>query len=268
MKIATAALAAVTLGVSANAEIAARHGMTSQQFQNEFNQIVAQGFRLTDVDGFMTPQGMRYAAIWLKSASTRPWVARSDLNEQKFQQYFNEYTSQGYRLMDISAADGGIYAGLWEKGGGPAWEARSGLDSQAFTNHFNEKSAAGFRPTDIEGYQEGGTVKFAVIWSKNTDNRGWYLYRDMTLGAFQQKFNELSAQGFQPVKIDGYATPAGARFAGIWEKKGGAFVARGDLTHDAYQQQYNAQGANGFTLKNVSGYVDGGVVKYNAIWRK
>jgi hypothetical protein len=269
MRIALAlAASALMLSATASAEIAARHGMTGDQYQTEFNQITAQGFRLTDVDGFMTPQGMRYAAIWLKSASSRPWVARHGLNAQQFQQHFDKNVAQGFRLMDVSVADGGVFAGLWEKGGGPAWESRAGLDSQAFTNNFNEKSGAGFRPIDIEGYQEGGKTKFAVIWTKNTNNRAWYLYRDMTLDGFQQKFNELSAQGFQPVKVDGYATPSGARFAGIWEKKGGAYIVRGDMTHDAYQQQWNAQAANGFTLKSVSGYVDGAQVKYNAIWTK
>lgn len=268
MKFVLAGIATLVMAASASAEIAARHGMTSDGYQAQFDAIVGQGFRPTAVDGFMTPQGMRYAAIWMKSASQRPWAARHGLNTQQFQKYFDQYAAQGFRLMDVSAADGGVFAGIWEKGGGPAWEARANLDSQAFTTYFNAKSADGFRPADVEGYQDGGATKFAIIWTKNTDNRAWYLYRDMTLAGFQQKFNELAGQGYQPVHIDGYATPAGARFAGIWEKKGGAYIARGDLSSDAYQQQWNAQAANGFTLKNVSGYVDGGVVKYNAIWTK
>jgi hypothetical protein len=267
-KAAMAATMALTGAIGAHAEIAARHGLTGDDYQQQFNQIVAQGFRPTHVDGYATAQGMRYAAIWLKSASTRPWAARHGLSTAQFQQQFDQFTQQGFRLQDVSAADGGVFAGIWEKGGGPAWEARAGLDSAAFTQNFNEKTTQGFRARDIEGYQEGGGTRFAVIWMKNTDNRAWYLYRDMTAQSYQQKFNELTGQGFQPVHVDGYGTPNGARFAAIFEKLSGAFVARHNMTSQQYQQEYDNQAGQGFTLKDVSGYMDGNELRYAAVWQK
>lgn len=260
-------LACLALATSATAQVAARHGMDGAGYQQEFNQFGAQGYRLKHVDGYSTPQGMRYAAIWLKSASSRPWIARHGVNGGQFQNYFNDYLGQGYRLMDVSVADGGVFAGLWEKGGGPAWESRAGLNIQAVQAYYQSMSGKGFRPIDIEGYQDGGT-KFAIIWTQNTDKRGWYMFSELTHDGFQQKFNEMQAQGFRPIHVDGYATPGGARFAAIWERASNAYVVRHGMTHDGYQQQWNEQNSNGFKLTDVSGYVDNGVVKYAAIWEK
>ena len=266
-RMAAVALFALTTGI-AWAEFAARHGLDGTQYQQQFDQIVGQGFRPIHVDGYATPDGIRYAAIWLKSSSPRPWVARHGQTTAQFQAEFNQRTSQGFRLTDISATDGAIFAGIYQKGDGPEWYAFAGLDSAAFTNQFNEKTQAGFRPSDIEGYVEGGQVKFAVIWNKNTDGRGWYLYRDMTAASYQQKFNEMTSQGFRPVHVDGYGTPGGARFAAIFEHKPGQFVARHNMTPQGYQDEFNKQTAAGFTLTDVSGYTDGNDVKYAAIWEK
>jgi hypothetical protein len=262
-----AVLFAFTAGI-AYAEIAARHGLDAAQYQQQFNQIVAQGFRPVHVDGYATPAGVRYAAIWLKSSSTRPWVARHGQTTAQFQAEFNDLTAKGFRLVDISATDGGNFAGIYEKGEGPEWYSFAGLNTAAFKTQFDQKTQAGFRATDIEGYVDGGQVEFAVIWVKNTDGRGWYLFNNMDAAAYQQKFNEMTAQGYRPVHVDGYGTPSGARFAAIFEKRPGAFVARHNMSAAAYQTEFNTQAAAGFTLTDVSGYTDGNEVKYAAIWEK
>lgn len=264
--LASAALA-LTIGV-AQAETAARHNLDAAQYQQQFEQITAQGYRPTHVDGYATIVGNRYAGIWIKSASNRPWAARHGINTAKFQQEFDALGKQGFRLTDISATNNGIFSGIWQKGDGPEWYATAELNSDAFTKQFDERSKAGFRPIDVEGYINGGEVKYAIIWQKNTTNEGWYLWRDMTAANYQAKFNEMTSQGFRPVHVDGYGTPNGARYAAIFTKKGGAWVARHNLTSEQYQAEYDKQSAAGYELKDVSGYNDGGVVKFAAIWEK
>lgn len=266
MLLASAALA-LTIGI-AHAETAARHNLDAAQYQQQFEQIVAQGFRPTHVDGYATPNGNRYAGIWIKSASNRPWAARHGLNSAKFQQEFNTLVGQGFRLTDVSVTDGGLFSGIFQKGDGPEWYSFGGLTSDAFTAQFNEKTKAGFRAIDFEGYQEGGQMKYQVIWQKNTTNEGWYLWRDMTSAAYQAKADEMTSKGFRQTHVDGYGTPNGARFAAIFMKKGGAFIARHDMTGAQYQQEYDKQSAAGYELKDVSGYNDGGTVKFTAIWEK
>src|ERR1700730_17428685 len=56
------------------AEWVARHGMTSDQYQQEFNKFTGQGMRLVVVDGYEADGVVHYAAIWNK-ASSPPWEA-------------------------------------------------------------------------------------------------------------------------------------------------------------------------------------------------
>ena len=47
----------------------ARHGLTSAQYQSEFDKWVGQGFRLVRICGYEEGGQERYAAIWDKTPS-------------------------------------------------------------------------------------------------------------------------------------------------------------------------------------------------------
>src|SRR6266540_4351435 len=95
----------------------ARHGLTSAQYQAQFDSLVGQGFRLTDVSGYAVNGQALYAAIWEKS-NGRAWVARHGLSSSEYQGQFDNLVDQGYRLTDVSgyAVNGqALYAAIWEK---------------------------------------------------------------------------------------------------------------------------------------------------------
>jgi len=79
----------------------ARHGLTSAQYQQTFNQLVGQGYRLVLVDGYSVNGQDFYAAIFEQSSGP-PWEARHGLTSAQYQQTFNELVGQGYRLVDVS----------------------------------------------------------------------------------------------------------------------------------------------------------------------
>ncbi|MDP9849792.1 hypothetical protein [Streptosporangium lutulentum] len=54
----------------------ARHGLTSAQYQTEFDRLVGQGYRLTDVSGYGTGSA-RFAALWLKETTDDKVAQRS-----------------------------------------------------------------------------------------------------------------------------------------------------------------------------------------------
>jgi hypothetical protein len=55
----------------------ARHGMTSAQYQSEFNNLTSQGYRLTYVSGYTENNQERFAAIWEEiKLSTPPFGSR------------------------------------------------------------------------------------------------------------------------------------------------------------------------------------------------
>jgi hypothetical protein len=147
----------------------ARHGMTSQQYQQEFDTWTGQGYRLSLVNGYTVNSQDRYAAIWQKKAGPI-FVARHGLSSQVYQQEFNKWTGQGFRLKLVSGYSVGQqdrYAAIWEKSEGPAWVARHGLSAQAYQQEFDNWVGQGFRLKLVSGYSVAGQERYAAIWEKD-----------------------------------------------------------------------------------------------------
>jgi hypothetical protein len=71
----------------------ARHGLTSQQFQQEFDKLIGQGFCLSVVSGYAVGGQAHYAAIW-EQKSCPNFVARHGLTSQQYQQEFDNLVGQ------------------------------------------------------------------------------------------------------------------------------------------------------------------------------
>jgi CubicO group peptidase (beta-lactamase class C family) len=144
----------------------ARHGLSSQQYQAEFDKQAKAGFRLVHVSGYGSGGQDRYAAIWEKSAGPA-WVARHGLTSAQYQAEFDKQAKAGFVLVKISGYSSGReahYAAIWQKGGTTPWVAKHGLDSTAYQNAFDDLAHAGYRLTEVSGYGVGGSARYAAIW--------------------------------------------------------------------------------------------------------
>jgi hypothetical protein len=131
----------------------ARHGLTSAQYQEAFDDFVAQGYRLVDVSGYESGGQARYAAIWVQRQGPA-WVARHGLSAAQYQQAFDTYAAQNYRLINVSAykvAGQARFAAIWERGGAP-FVARHGLTSAQYQQEFNSLGEQGYRLRRVSGY--------------------------------------------------------------------------------------------------------------------
>jgi hypothetical protein len=91
--------------------------LTSAQYQQVFDELVGQGYRLVHVSGYGVGNQDRYAAIW-EQRSGPAWQARHGLTSAQYQQVFDELVGQGYRLTRVSGYGVGNqdrYAALWEQ---------------------------------------------------------------------------------------------------------------------------------------------------------
>ena len=150
----------------------ARHGLTSNGFQAQFNSSLQEGYRLRHVSGYTVSDQVRYAAIWEKTNDSSAWTARTGLSSSEFQKEFNLRLRQGYRLTDISGYGVGNednYAGIWELKGGPAWAARSGLTVNAFQTEFDNALAQRYVLKVLDGYTVAGSDRYAAIWEHVPD---------------------------------------------------------------------------------------------------
>lgn len=96
----------------------ARHGLTASEYQAAFDAYVAKGYRLVHVSGYPADGKARYAAIW-EQRSGPAWVARHGLSSSGYQDAFDEWVYQGFRLLQVSgySVDDDRYAAVWESRG-------------------------------------------------------------------------------------------------------------------------------------------------------
>ena len=99
------------------AEFVARHDLPSSAYQQEFDRLLGQGFRLMHVSGYNTANGERFAAIFEKRGGPE-FVARHGLTSSAYQAEFDRLVGQGFRLVLVNGCgvgDSHHFAAIWEK---------------------------------------------------------------------------------------------------------------------------------------------------------
>jgi hypothetical protein len=237
----------------------ARHGLTGEQYQTTFDQLVSQGYRLVQVCGYSEWLDARYAAIW-SQADGPAWEARHGLSAIDYQNTFDTLVGQGYRLKNVSgyAINGEArYAGIWEKSEGPEWQARHGMTGEQYQKTFDQLNGQGFRLVQVCGYRVNVDVLFAAIWEKRA-GPAWEARHGLTSTEYQKKFDEFVSKGYRLVWVSGYSQSGIARYAAIWEQSSeGKWQARHGLNSIKYQQTFDELAKKGYGLAQVCGYGDG-----------
>jgi len=178
----------------------ARHGLSSSEYQNEFETHVDNGYRLVHVSGHGVDGEARYAAIWEKTGGPA-WVARHDMSASAYQRAFDNLVEKGYRLSHVSgfSVDGEPrFAAIWERSNGPGWVARHGLSADEYQDEFDELAYQGYRPVDVSGYSEfslsgsrfGGfsfsdSPRYAALWEADGLDQGAIDAIDRRLNGFR-----------------------------------------------------------------------------------
>src|SRR5690242_2615214 len=84
------------------------------------------------------------------------------------------------------------------------WYSFRDLSSDAFSEKFDQFKNSGYWMIDLDCYETSSGVKYSMVWEKNTGNRGWFEYRNMTDDAYHTKWTELKDDGYRPVDIESY----------------------------------------------------------------
>jgi len=147
----------------------ARHGMTSAQYQAEFNLRVGEGYQLADISGYTVGGTDYYAAIFEKKAGAPQWKAKHGMTAAQYQAEFDQMSDQGYRLFKVSGYSSGNsarYAAIWQKTGGPAFQARHGIvGSQNYQDEFDRLYYQGYRPVWVNGSTVNNGDNYACIFT-------------------------------------------------------------------------------------------------------
>ncbi|CAF0892214.1 unnamed protein product [Adineta ricciae] len=199
-----------------------RHGLTSSQYQQAFNDAAAQGYSLVLVNGYTDTNGLdKYVAIWEKPAgSVAPLEARHGMTGGQYQSEFDSWTNKGYRLKHVSGYainDQARYAAIFEKlAGAPAQVARHGLTAAQYQTVFNTQTSAGYVPVLVSGYTVNGVDYYAAIFEKKASDP-WIARHGMSSKTYQGEFTNNYYQGYRLKVICGYSKNNVDLYAAIWE---------------------------------------------------
>jgi hypothetical protein len=183
----------------------ARHGLTNDQYQMAFDNLLGQGFKLVCVSGYAENGQARYAAIWEQRASS-DWQARHGMSRSQYQQTFDQLAADGYAPVQVCGYRVNVdvrFAGIWERRPGLEWVGRHGLTSSEYQKAFDEQIATGYRLASVSGYSDTGIARYVALWHKD-DPVEWQARHGLDSAGYQRSFDDLVTQGFRPVQVCGY----------------------------------------------------------------
>jgi CubicO group peptidase (beta-lactamase class C family) len=137
-------------------------------------------FMMVDVESYVLDGQRRYAAVWVANPQNIAWAERRDLTSQQFADEFQQYSDDGFRILDFeSYLRGGAqnYAAIWVKNtNGRGWYEYRDMSAKQFGDRWIELRDAGFRLVDYEVYDfAGGGVRYAGVWRQNGARADWAL---------------------------------------------------------------------------------------------
>lgn len=252
---------------------AARHGMSSANYQNQFTALASTGYALRSISGYGGNGRELYAGIWEKGSMCSAWQARHGLSSDQYQAAFNQLVGSGYRLDDVSVYEGEDgterYAALWTTCAGPAWRAHHGMTSAQYQATFNQLAATGYRLVNVAAASIRGRTVFAGIWEQAQDQGPYQAFHGLSSAGYQQTFNSLVSQGYAPTDIAVYSENSQARYAAIFEQGATSpWVTHHGMSSTDYQQRFNSYVQQGYRLSHVEGALVGGKEIYAAIWSR
>ena len=192
----------------------ARFYMTSDQYQQYFNQYDGQGFRPRQLNVSMQSGEPRFTAIWEKKPAGQNWTAYHNRDDANFNALWKDYveTKKWHVSEHVTYTHNGkrLHAGvLVNKPGDNGFYMFYGMSPADFDKKFKELYD---KWEMTSAHVNGGTV--GGVWRPKKNN--YAMYYGMTPADYQTKFNQFSAQGLRLIKIQSYGNSD--KFAAIWSK--------------------------------------------------
>ena len=182
-----------------------------EEFKQRININRERGYRPATITVLAGPPGPRFTSTWVKlepGVSVTTGAFGDDLRRE-----FEDQTARKNRntALVIYFNQGLKYMGVWEPS--------HGVDSKLFPDVIRENPGAsltnqGYRPTNIVGYQIGGEVRYAAVWTKNAEP--WQASRGVSKSDYLKWRDQYKRQGYS---LD-YVQVFGDNFCTIWHKAG------------------------------------------------
>lgn len=198
------------------------------------------------------------------------WYARFYMTGADFQNWFNQYSSQGYRPREISVTPDSNgdprFNVIWKKLAGEGYYTYFGLTDAQWQQKWNEHVVnGGMIPDEHVAYDTNSGARHAAVFI-SSPKPAFYEYHYMSSTTFNSIFAALNAQGFRQTNMDVEEIGGGRYYGGIWRKIPGAWITLYGMTAQDYQTNFDNYTAQGYRLYRIRGYADSD--RFAAIWTK
>ena len=166
-----------------------KHLLTPQEFQDQFDAYLGQGFRPVSVALSQVDEQPRLTAIWQKRGEPG-WQLSTGVSEPEFSDLAETYRTRSLHPASVSGieVEGRVeFVVLWEAG--PAeTEAALSIDPAKFRDESAAREKQGFAPRSVQAYRSNGKSQLAVVWDKQPKTAATTEVRAL---ASQNELNDL-----------------------------------------------------------------------------
>ncbi|MEM9058568.1 MAG: hypothetical protein AAGD86_13895, partial [Pseudomonadota bacterium] len=196
---------------------AAAHNLTGAQYQTSFNELLADGYRLTHIDSYLLGGEVRYAALFQRQFA-QSFVAYHNASLAQHQASFGDLTALGWVASHISFVEQGgaeSVTALYTSKPVGTWFALANMSSADYQAQFTANTNAGRTLRYLNAYTLNGQPAFSAIWQSNNP-LGWVARHDLTDAQYQNEAATWEAAGFRVRLLTGYEANGSARFGAYW----------------------------------------------------
>ncbi len=233
-----------------------RHGLPASQYQQEFETLVANGYRPVWVDGYDVLDTPYVNVIFDRSPSAG-WLAYHGQSGSSHQSTFDDLTSSGYRLVHIDGyVDNGSlrYATIYEAGPGPGFAAYHAATVSSHQALFNDLTADGFRAKNISFAEIGSTLYVTALYD-TAPVGGWVALAGLTAAQYQTEFDAQAAAGRTLSYVNSYEQAGSGRYSAIWDSVNpSSWVGTHGVSSSAFQSEFDTWTGVGLQTRFVTAH--------------
>lgn len=228
-------------------------GQSESAFISKWNQLSAQGSRISDVEAYLNASGdLRYSSVWEPASGGHYLYVGIDLST--LNGHWNTLSPQGFRITSLSSyrnLDGERrYTVVFRPGTGAHLLSFQQTQSQLIST-WNTQSGNGLRISVLETYlDDAGVRRYDTVWRPGTSGHAFWL--GMSNSGFTAKVSEMAQAGLRPTTVESYQTTSGAkRYDALFTADSFAYSVHTDQTYTELVNTWNTNSGSGLRLYDV-----------------
>lgn len=227
-------------------------GYKRADFITKYNQLIAQGYRLSDLQGYTWNSIEYFNAIFKPSTAAETWVigwARAD-----FVKKCSELNAAGWRLKILQPynLDGNerINA-VWEKSSVNEYWVLGWARADFITKYYEMKNA-GWRLKSLKANVVNNVESISAVWQPGSQNETWVIGWNRT--DFVSRISSLYNSGWRIASFQPYMLNGTELYCAVWNPGNtGEYWVLG-YAYEDYQSVYTQVKANGWRLSTLSAF--------------